>query len=100
MKPVSSSSLMKTCREITQTHPLWNHEFLLKCRKGQLTLLEVRVLAVQMYQFSKNFNRILAGIMSCCPDTSAQLVILENLYDEMGNGDPDRSHPELFRRFT
>ncbi|MGB6168406.1 MAG: iron-containing redox enzyme family protein [Geitlerinemataceae cyanobacterium] len=89
-----------TFRNLAEQHPLWNHNFLGKCRAGKLTLSEVRCLAVGMYQFSKEFNRILAGIMSCCPEASAQLVILENLYDEMGEGDPRRSHPALFRRFT
>lgn len=87
-------------RNLAETHPLWNHTFLVKCCTEQLTLAEVRCLAVGMYQFSKEFNRILAGIMSCCPETSAQLVILENLYDEMGAGDPHRSHPAMFRRVT
>ncbi|OLP16555.1 TenA/THI-4 protein [Leptolyngbya sp. 'hensonii'] len=99
MKPLSSS-VMQTFSEVAATHPLWNHEFLGRCRAGQLTLTEVQVLAVQMYKFSKEFNRILAGILSCCPDESAQFVILENLLDEMGQGDNSLSHPELFRRFT
>jgi pyrroloquinoline-quinone synthase len=53
-----------------------------------------------MYKFSKEFNRILASILSCCQDEAAQLVILENLFDEMGQGDINQAHPELFRRFT
>ncbi len=85
---------------ITQNHPLWNHPFLERCRTRKLSLQEIRILAVQMYNFCKHFNRILASILSCCPDENAQLVILENLYDEMGQGDLNQSHPELFRRFT
>lgn len=95
-----SSSVMQAFREVTADHPLWNHEFLVRCRTGQLTLAEVQVLAVQMYKFSKEFNRILAGILACCPDEQAQLVILDNLFDEMGQGDSSLAHPELFRRFT
>jgi pyrroloquinoline-quinone synthase len=53
-----------------------------------------------MYKFSKEFNRILASILSCCQDESTQLVILENLFDEMGQGDVSQCHPELFRQFT
>lgn len=97
---VLASDSTVTFRHLTATHPLWNHPFLVKCRRGQLTLTEVRCLAVGMYQFSKEFNRILAGILSCCADTGAQQVILENLYDEMGQGEPNHSHPALFRRFT
>ncbi|HIK33599.1 MAG TPA: iron-containing redox enzyme family protein [Oscillatoriales cyanobacterium M4454_W2019_049] len=97
---VLASYPIHTFRHLAENHPLWKHPFLAKCRARQLTLAEVRCLAVGMYQFSKEFNRILAGIMSCCSDESVQLVILENLYDEMGQGDPTRSHPALFRRFT
>jgi pyrroloquinoline-quinone synthase len=96
----SPSLTMQSFSALTQNHPLWNHEFLVRCRTGQLTLPEVQILAVQMYKFSKEFNRILASILSRCPDESAQLVIMDNLFDEMGQGDLNQAHPELFRRFT
>lgn len=99
MKTITAYS-MDSFKRLTKHHPLWKHPFLERCRAGQLTLLEVRVLAVQMYKFSQAFNRILASIMSCCPDEGAQLVILENLMDEMGQGNLANAHPELFRRFT
>ncbi|MEL7242009.1 MAG: iron-containing redox enzyme family protein [Cyanobacteria bacterium J06573_2] len=94
------SNFSNSLRKITKNHPLWNHSFLERCGTNKLSIEEVKILAVQMYNFCKSFNRILAGILSCCPDESAQLVILENLYDEMGEGDLEQSHPELFRRFT
>lgn len=99
MKTITAYS-MDSYRRLTMRHPLWKHPFLEQCRSGELTLAEVRVLAVQMYKFSQAFNRILAGIMSCCPDENAQMVIMENLLDEMGQGDLTHAHPELFRRFT
>lgn len=94
------SSIMKAFSEVAQAHPLWKHPFLNSCQSGQISLAEVKVLAVQMYKFSKEFNRILARILSCCPHPMDQLVILENLFDEMGEGDLNHAHPELFRRFT
>ncbi len=94
------SLVKQSFREITVNHPLWKHQFLTRCRTENLSLTDVQVLAVQMYKFSKEFNRILASILSCCSDEAAQLVILENLFDEMGQGDIIQSHPELFRRFT
>ncbi|MBE8965824.1 iron-containing redox enzyme family protein [Nostocales cyanobacterium LEGE 12452] len=96
----TSSLVRNSFREITINHPLWNHEFLMRCQAGNLFLPDVQVLAVQMYKFSKEFNRILASILSCCQDETSQLVILENLFDEMGQGDITQSHPELFRQFT
>ncbi|MEO1428582.1 MAG: iron-containing redox enzyme family protein [Cyanobacteria bacterium J06633_8] len=94
------STFPDSLRQITKNHPLWNHSFLQRCETCQLSVEEVKILAIQMYNFCKVFNRVLAGILSCCPNESAQLVILENLYDEMGEGDLQQSHPELFRRFT
>ncbi|MBD2346907.1 TenA family transcriptional regulator [Anabaena subtropica] len=95
-----TSLVRNSFRKITDDHPLWKHDFLIRCRDGNLYLSDVQILAVQMYKFSKEFNRILAGILSCCQYENAQLVILENLFDEMGQGDVTQSHPELFRRFT
>ncbi|MBU7586151.1 MAG: iron-containing redox enzyme family protein [Nostoc sp. TH1S01] len=87
-------------QELTVNHPLWTHPFLKRCRTENLSLSDIQILAIQMYKFSKEFNRILARILSCCPDETAQLVILDNLFDEMGQGYISQSHPELFRRFT
>lgn len=95
------STLVKNSfHKLTANHSLWQHDFLTRCRIGNLCLQDVQILAVQMYKFSKEFNRILASILSCCQDEMAQLVILENLLDEMGQGDVSQAHPELFRRFT
>ncbi len=95
-----SLSVLNSFQETVSSHSLWSHPFLTRCRNERLTLPEVRILAIQMYQFSNVFNRILAGILACCPEAEAQQVILENLFEEMGEGDPTLAHPELFRRFT
>jgi pyrroloquinoline-quinone synthase len=97
---IQSSSFMQGFENVAQVHPLWVHPFLQRCRSGELELSEVKILAVQMYKFSKQFNRILASIVCCCLDEQAQWVILDNLFDEMGRGDVSQAHPELFRHFT
>jgi pyrroloquinoline-quinone synthase len=100
MNSVSPTDAMRSFERQAQMHPLWTHPFLARCGNAELTLPEVQVLAVQMYKFSKEFNRILASILACCADEAAQFVIVENLFDEMGQGDRNLIHPELFRRFT
>jgi pyrroloquinoline-quinone synthase len=95
-----SLPLLDTFRQITHDHPLWNHAFLVKCRSENLTIEDVKVLAGQMYKFCKEFSRILSHILACCSDVDIQLVILSNLLDETGLGNPHMAHPELFRRFT
>jgi pyrroloquinoline-quinone synthase len=97
---MNSLSVLDSFRDTARSHALWSHPFLTRCRTEQLTLPEVCILATQMYHFSNVFNRILAGILACCPDPEAQQVILENLLEEMGEGNPALAHPELFRQFT
>lgn len=84
----------------TSEHRLWSHPFLARCRAGELDATEVRSLAGQMYKFSREFNRYLAAILARCDDEEGRVVIAENLWEELGEGDLDRTHPALFRKFT
>ncbi|MGL4882686.1 MAG: TenA family transcriptional regulator, partial [Waterburya sp.] len=95
-----SLPILDTFHQVTQSHPLWNHQFLTRCRTQSLTLDEVKILAVQMYKFCHEFCNILSTILANCPNLDAQMVIMENLMDETGLGNPNMAHPELYRRFT
>lgn len=87
-------------RQIAETHPLWHHPFVARCRAGRLSLPQVRVLGVQMYKFCHQFPSFLAMALASCPQDDARIVIGENLWEELGEGDPERAHAALFRRFT
>jgi pyrroloquinoline-quinone synthase len=87
-------------RRIAEAHPLWRHPFVERCRTGQLTLAQVRVLGAQMYKFCHEFPSFLAMALAACPQEDVRIVIGENLWEELGEGDPQRAHAALFRRFT
>ena len=87
-------------RQVAQGHPLWRHAFVERCRTGALTLAQVRVLGAQMYKFCHQFPRFLALALAACPQEDARIVIAENLWEELGEGDPQRAHAALFRQFT
>jgi pyrroloquinoline-quinone synthase len=87
-------------RQVAEAHPLWRHPFVERCRSGQLTLPQVRVLGAQMYKFCHQFPSFLGMALAACPEEDARLVIGENLWEELGEGDPQRAHAALFRRFT
>ena len=87
-------------KQIAQAHPLWRHPFVERCRAGSLTLPQVRVLGAQMYKFCHQFPSFLAMALASCPQEDARLVIGENLWEELGEGDPQLAHAALFRRFT
>lgn len=98
--PSSVSDPASGFRHIAQAHALWSHPFVERCRAGRLTVEQVRVLGGQMYQFSREFTRFLAKALAVCHDETARMVIAENLWEELGEGDPERAHAALFRRFT
>ena len=87
-------------RQIAESHALWRHPFVERCRAGQLTLDQVRVLGAQMYKFCHQFPSFLAIALAACSQEDARIVIGENLWEELGEGDPQRAHAALFRRFT
>ena len=87
-------------KQVAAGHPLWRHPFVERCRAGQLTLAQVRVLGAQMYKFCREFPRFLATALAACKHEEAYMVIGKNLWEELGEGDPQRVHAALFRRFT
>lgn len=98
--PASAEALVQRFRHTARTHALWRHPFVERCRAGELTLAQVRVLGAQMYQFSSEFSCFLAKALASCRDEHSRITIAENLWEELGEGDPQRAHPALFRRFT
>jgi pyrroloquinoline-quinone synthase len=96
----SPPDLARHFRAIAQAHPLWQHPRGECCRSGRLTPAQVRVLGGQMHKFCREFPRFLAKALAACPHDDARMVIGENLWEELGEGDPQRAHAALFRRFT
>ncbi|HEX2572777.1 MAG TPA: iron-containing redox enzyme family protein [Polyangia bacterium] len=97
---VQSVAWLEGFAELARGHKLWRHPFIDRCRGGTLSLEQVRLLAVQMYKFSYEFNAILARAIAACDDESARIIVAENLWEELGSGDLGSTHPALFRRFT
>lgn len=91
---------LSALRELAQGHPLLRHPFITRSRAGVVTLDEVRVLATQMYQFSREFGRILAAVFFSCPEETARQVIAENLLEELGDTNLRLTHAGLLRQFT
>jgi pyrroloquinoline-quinone synthase len=87
-------------KQVAAAHSLWRHPFVERCRAGQLTLAQVRVLGAQMYKFCREFPRFLGTALAACQHEDQYMVIGENLWEELGKGDPQRAHAALFRRFT
>src|SRR5438105_4968754 len=62
-------------KQVAEAHRLWRHPFVERCRAGQLTVPQVRVLGAQMYKFCHEFPRFLAAALAACQHEEARMVI-------------------------
>lgn len=67
---------------------------------GRLTTAQLQMWAAQQYAIVRPFKRFLSAIHSNCTLESAEAHIIENLWEEMGFGEPGKDHPSLFEKFA
>jgi pyrroloquinoline-quinone synthase len=90
---------LESLEEEIRVHPALHHPFLKKFRSGKLTLDRLRIFARQYYLYSRWFSMYVSGVIANIPDEKPRYYLVKNLYQEYGENKPQRSHPELFRRF-
>jgi pyrroloquinoline-quinone synthase len=74
--------------------------FFVALRQGQLSEGELRYFAVQYGHYSLHFPRVLgAAVAAMDPSDGFWIPIADNLWDEAGRGDPERSHRHLYETF-
>lgn len=66
--------------------------------EGRLTRPQLAHWAGQVYLYVRPFKRFLSAIHSNCDDPSAEEFIIENLWEEVGEGRAGRDHPSIMRR--
>jgi pyrroloquinoline quinone (PQQ) biosynthesis protein C len=76
------------------------HPFLERCRKGLITLEELKIFLVQQGFYSAYFTRYLCALMSNLPSNLDVLALAENLFEELGlsAGGPSTPHHLLYSR--
>jgi pyrroloquinoline-quinone synthase len=71
---------------------LAHHSFLARCRSGQISLDELKILLVQQGLYSSYFTRYLCALMSNLPSNTEVFELAENLFEELGFA-PDSPTP-------
>ena len=71
---------------------LAQHPFLARCRSGQISLDELKILLVQQGLYSSYFTRYLCALMSNLPSNTEVFELAENLFEELGFA-PDSPTP-------
>ena len=78
---------------------LLQHTVIRSIEAGTLTRNELVVFAEQYYVYCSYFPRYLAAVAANTPDDATRENLVENLWEEHGEGDLSKSHRQLFIRF-
>lgn len=75
------------------------HPFLRRLEERTLNLLQLREFALQYNIYTSYFPRFLAAVAANIPDDNTRASLIENLWEEHGEGNMQYSHRSLFHRF-
>jgi pyrroloquinoline-quinone synthase len=75
------------------------HPFFQRLAEASLSRLQLREFAQQYHIYCSYFPRYLAAVAANVPDDATRLSLVENLWEEHGEGNLEHSHRTLFCRF-
>lgn len=89
-------------RQFPKSHSIYQHPFLLAARTGNLSIEAVKHFALQELFISLAFPAMMAEVVVRIPFEREDLrqPIIENMFDEVGAGEPEKSHPNLLRNLA
>lgn len=77
-----------------------DHPFLERIANGQLSRNQLKFFTMQYGIYCSYFPRFLAAAAANVPDDRTRMPIMENLWEEHGEGEVERSHRVLFEQFA
>jgi pyrroloquinoline quinone (PQQ) biosynthesis protein C len=77
-------------------HPALNHPFLRRFASEQLSREHLVDFAIQHYMYSRFFVRNVAAVVSNVPDERARSLLIENMYEEVGEPLKQRDRAYVF----
>lgn len=91
--------LMAALEEAIAEWPLESHPFLKRFSEGGFDQDAIRWWAIKMLPGSNRFNQAFLKVTARVDDHRARVLLLNNVYSEHGELNPDGAHVELFMRF-
>lgn len=76
-----------------------SHKAIEKLSSGNLSLNQLKVVFTEYRPYCDVFPRLLSAVAANTPDDITRFTLIDNLYDEHGNGDITKSHRTLYDRF-
>jgi pyrroloquinoline-quinone synthase len=91
-------NLIETLKRDVDTHPVLENEWLQKVEKN-LTLKDLKLWLSQEYYVSIDFVTwfLIAGTLT--NDIDIRLILIENVWEELGEGKKENSHLEILKEF-
>jgi pyrroloquinoline quinone (PQQ) biosynthesis protein C len=90
---------IRAIAESVKQHPALDNNFYKLWMSKRLSAGQVEIFARNYYERVSNTPDRIALAFLHMTDTTARAETVENLYDEMGNGDPSRAHLLILGRF-
>ncbi|MBV9088724.1 MAG: iron-containing redox enzyme family protein [Mycobacteriaceae bacterium] len=90
---------MTALEEAIAEWPLQEHPFLQRYAAGKFSQDAVRWWAIKMLPGSNRFNQAFLKVTARVDDYGARILLLNNIYSEHGNLNPDEAHVALYMRF-
>jgi pyrroloquinoline quinone (PQQ) biosynthesis protein C len=78
------STFLEELQYEVQSHPVVRHPFLQRFAEGGLSLEQLRAYATQHYLYSRRFSQNLAALIANTPDEHARMLLILNMYEEIG----------------
>ena len=92
-------TFMQQLKHDVLTHPFLTHPFLKQLTAQPLTREQGKQFALLYYPHILRTRLYQANALGVTPDENLQFVLAEILYDEYGNGDLNKSHMAIYRKF-
>ncbi|MEO7330295.1 MAG: iron-containing redox enzyme family protein [Minicystis sp.] len=80
------------------SHPVFNHPFLLDLSRGAHSAEATRFGLIQFSKHVRVFTSALGYLVGQAPDVRARFVLMDNLYEELGQGRLEGAHYMLYLR--
>jgi pyrroloquinoline-quinone synthase len=100
LKPIrelrmTSDKTSRRLRRFVDEHAVLRHRFLVAVDSGGATRNDLIQWALQDRHVSYQFPRFIGFLISIADDFEVRAVLAENLWEEFGEGDPNRAHAML-----
>jgi pyrroloquinoline quinone (PQQ) biosynthesis protein C len=90
--------LTKTLKEEVDSHPVLNNKWLIS-RIENLTLKDLKLWLSQEYFVSIDFVTWFLKASTITNDFDIRIVLIENIWEELGEGKKENSHVEILKNF-